>query len=200
MKRSSKIILFDWGGVVEKHDNGYTPNQAKIDLIKLYNPNLTDKYILNNWVNALAENQNIEQLKNQEALKKWFELMKETFSINVSLEEFTRNYKKIYDKIDYYQDVVKFIHSLKNKCKIGILSNLIIFDQERIDKQMNLIEFDYTYLSYEKGLIKPDINIFKQVLKDLKMNSKDILFIDDEESNALPAYYNVSYVKVWELK
>ena len=57
--------------------------------------------------------------------------------------------KEIFDKVDYYKDVVEFEKSLKNKCYIGILSNLNIYDKDRIDKQLGLKDYDYVFLSFE---------------------------------------------------
>ena len=46
-------------------------------------------------------------------------------------------YKKIFDKIDYYQEVADYEVSLKDRCAIGILSNLTIFDKERLEYAEN---------------------------------------------------------------
>ena len=97
------------------------------------------------------------------------------------------NLKKIYieefSKVSYYKDVVSYAHSLKNKCKIGILSDLTIFDKSRIDMQYELKQFDYVYLSFELGMRKDSTNIYEYVTDDLNINPKYILFIDDDINN-----------------
>lgn len=82
-------------------------------------------------------------------------------------------------KVDYYKEVVEYAHSLKDKCKIGILSNLSYLDKERIDRQVNLNMFDYVWLSFDLKCRKPDEIIYEKVEVDLKCENKNILFIDD---------------------
>ena len=72
---------------------------------------------------------------------------------------------------------------MKEKCKIGILSNLSYLDKQRLDKQVNLKQFDYVWLSFELKCRKPDEKIYKIVEEDCKINPEDILFIDDCKEN-----------------
>ena len=44
-------------------------------------------------------------------------------------------------------------------------------------------DFDRTYLSFRLHLEKPDSKIFEFVLKDLKAQAEDVLFVDDLEKN-----------------
>lgn len=107
--------------------------------------------------------------------------------INIPLEEFKRLYEEELSSVKYYKDVAEYAHSLKSKCKIAILSNLMPFDRKRIDDQYDLSKFDYVYLSFEVGLRKPDKRIYEYVLNDLKVLPENILFIDDDTNNILMA-------------
>ena len=108
-------------------------------------------------------------------------------NINIRFEEFKRLYEEELSSVKYYKDVVEYAHSLKDKCKIAILSNLMSFDRKRIDSQFNLSKFDYIYLSFEIGLRKPDKKIYEYVLNDLKVLPENIMFIDDDTNNILMA-------------
>ena len=45
-----KIVIFDWGGVIESHENGSEELQdAKINLIKKYSPIIKEEEILKKW-------------------------------------------------------------------------------------------------------------------------------------------------------
>lgn len=45
-----KIVIFDWGGVIESHENGSKELQdAKINLIKKYSPIIKEEEILKKW-------------------------------------------------------------------------------------------------------------------------------------------------------
>ena len=109
--------------------------------------------------------------------------MQKEFNLNKSFDEFIKLHKEITDKIDYYKDVSDYEKSLKDKCKIGIFSNLTIFDKERLDKQVDLSKYDYVFLSYEYGFQKPEIEIYKIVQEKVGVKPEDILFIDDAEKN-----------------
>lgn len=89
--------------------------------------------------------------------------------------------------VKYYKNVVEYAHSLKGKCKIAILSNLLPFDKKRINDQYDLSKFDYVYLSFEVGMQKPNKEIYEYVLSDLDVAPQNILFIDDDATNILVA-------------
>lgn len=108
-------------------------------------------------------------------------------NINVPYEEFKKSYEEEMTSVKYYQDVVDYAHSLRSKCKIAILSNLMFSDKKRINDQYDLSKFDYVYLSFALEMKKPDKKIYEYVLNDLKTSPDKILFIDDETNNILMA-------------
>ncbi len=57
------------------------------------------------------------------------------------------------------------------------------FDKKRINNQCDLSKFDYVYLSFEIGMLKPNKEVYEYVLNDLKINASNILFIDDNKDN-----------------
>lgn len=68
------------------------------------------------------------------------------------MDEFIKIYYEQGLKVKYYSNVVEFAHNLKSKCKVGILSNLMLLDRKRIDSQVMLDKFDYIWLSFEMGV------------------------------------------------
>ena len=184
----SKVIIFDWGGVVESHENNLQDlKEAKIRMIKKLNSNLSDEEILAGWTDKTSTGILMGANNDPENIKDWVNLVQYNMGIRISFDEFKRLYEEELSSVKYYKEVVDFAHSLKNKCKIAILSNLMPFDKKRIDNQYDLDEFDYVYLSFEIGLKKPDKQIYEYVLDDLKIDAKNILFIDDDTDNILMA-------------
>lgn len=175
--KKNKLILFDWGNIVESHQTGYTCYDAWRDLfIKLgYTKECEPFKDINKYQPSC--------IKNEEEFKEAYTLMKEEFTFNKSFDEFKKIYKDTFDKIDYYKDVADYERSLKDKCFIGIFSNLTIFDKERLDYQVGLSKYDYVFLSYNYGLRKPDIRLYEIIKDKLPFDSKDILFIDDRADN-----------------
>lgn len=180
----SKVIIFDWGGVVESHENNLRDlKEAKIRMIKKLNSNLSDEEILASWTDKTSTGILMGATNDPENIKDWVNLVQYNMGISISYDEFKRLYEEELSSVKYYKEVVDYAHSLKNRCKIAVLSNLMPFDKKRIDNQYDLDEFDYVYLSFEIGLKKPDKQIYEYVLNDLKIDANDILFIDDDTDN-----------------
>ena len=186
--QNSKVVIFDWGGIVESHENNLQDlKEAKIRMIKRYNHTLSDKEILDRWTDKTSSGVLIGSTNNEEDIKDWVNLVQKNMNINITLEEFKKAYEEELTSVKYYKDVVDFAHSLKDKCKIAILSNLMPFDKKRINAQYDLSKFDYVYLSFEVGMKKPDKKIYEYVLHDLNIEPENILFIDDDSDNILRA-------------
>ncbi len=171
-----KLILFDWGNIVEAHTTGYSCYDAFDDLFKECGYQGTD-------LMKELKKYRITRIKDDKEFKETYKLMKEELKLNKSYSEFSTLYKKIFSKIDYYKDVADYEVSLKDRCAIGIFSNLTIFDKERLEKQVDLPKYDYVLLSYEYGMRKPELELFEEVQKKLPFNKEDILFIDDKKEN-----------------
>lgn len=183
-----KVVIFDWGGVVESHENKMENlRNAKIRLLKRFNENLSDEEFLNGWPTTTSEGISLSVENNPTLLNDWYNLLAKNMNINVPFQEFKEAYEEEMSSVKYYRNVVEYAHSLKDKCKIAILSNLIFLDKKRIDEQYNLSKFDKVYLSFEIGMRKPNKEIYEYVTNDLETNPENILFIDDDEKNILMA-------------
>lgn len=181
-----KVVIFDWGGIVEIHENNVQElKEAKIRLIKRFTHVLSDTEILDRWTDGTPKS--MQTVNKEEDIKEWVNSVQENMNISVPFEEFKRAYEEELSSVKYYKDVVEYAHSLKDRCKIAILSNLLSFDKKRIDNQYDLSKFDYVYLSFEIGMRKPDRKIYEYVLNDLKILPENILFIDDDTDNILTA-------------
>lgn len=184
----NKVVIFDWGGIVESHEYDMKDlNDAKIRMIKRIDSSLSDEEILSKWVNKTSDGVNIGTVSDLKEVKRYVEFLQKSLGINISYEDFVNLYEEEFKAVKYYKDVVDYAHSLKSRCKIAILSNLMYFDKKRINDQYDLSKFDYVYLSFEIGMRKPDEKIYKYVLDDLKVKPEDILFIDDDYQNILAA-------------
>ena len=173
----NKLILFDWGNIVESHTTGYSCRKAWNDLFRACG------YSGNKEIFKSLSEYRLTAIKTDNEFSNTFELLKKDFNFNCNYKEFIKKYKEIFKNIDYYKNVRDYELSLKDKCYIGILSNLTIFDKERLDKQVGLDNYDYVFLSFEMECKKPDIIIFKKVQEQLPFKKEDILFIDDSINN-----------------
>lgn len=171
-----KLILFDWGNIVESNEIGYTLNMAFNDLFEDlgYKGNDSIERIRKYKITSISTMEKLEEAYNE---------IKEELNLNASYNEFLNKYDYYLNKIDYYKDVRDYEISLKDRCSIGILSNLLIIDKDRLNRQVGLENYDYVFLSYEFGLRKPDIRIYEKVQEQLPFKKENILFIDDNIKN-----------------
>ena len=172
---NKKIVIIDWGGVIESHKVNVIERIIK-HFNELETENIVERYYSKSVHKYGTDNRSIQN-------NKWFESLNEEFNLNCTPEEFYECYIKEFDKVEYYRNVVDFAHSLKDRCKIGILSNLGSLDKQRLDKQVDLKQFDYVWLSFELKCRKPEEKIYKIVEKDCKLKPENILFIDDSKEN-----------------
>ena len=173
----NKVILFDWGNIVESHTTGYSCHDAWNDLF--YSCGYRGKKEI---FHNLSEYR-LSCIKNMDEFRKIYSQIAKDYKFKTNFDEFLVLYKKIFDKIDFYKEVSEYEKSLKDKCYIGILSNLTLLDKERLDRQVNLSNYDYVFLSFEIGLKKPELDIYKYVQSKLPFKAWNILFIDDRIDN-----------------
>lgn len=178
--KKNKLILFDWGNIVEIvniTEKKYSCRQAFQDLFKACG------YKGKEEIFTSLSNYKISSIPNIEEFSIAFNKMKNEYNFNVDFKEFISLYNHYFDKIDYYKDVKEYEISLKDKCYIGIFSNLTIFDKKRLDKEVGLDNYDYIFLSFEFADKKPNESMFIKVNKRIPFDKKDILFIDDRKDN-----------------
>ena len=176
--KKNKLILFDWGNIVESHTlDGYSCEKAWKDLF------LSCGYDSDEDFFPLLKKYELSSISNIDVFRDVYKKMKKEFGFNTSLKKFIDLYYYYFNKIDYYIDVKDYEHSLRDKCYIGILSNLMIFDKNRLDRQVDLSKYDFVFLSFELECKKPDIVLFEKVQSQLPFSKDDILFIDDRKEN-----------------
>lgn len=181
-----KKVIFDWGGVILKHGTNCNSAQDAIcRAVKAFNSSLSDEEALLVYKNSLIDENGIyiSKLNDLDSKKKWVDRVILLGNLNTNFNDFVSKFTYEYTLCDYYKDVVSFIKSIKDKCKICIFSDLIWLCYDALDKQVNLSDFDYTFLSYETHFRKSEIDAFINVENTLNTSCDDIIFVDDTLSN-----------------
>lgn len=182
----NKIVIFDWGGIVESHREGeYSFFEVINNIIKTFQPKVEKDDVIQGWGECTIDGNGIEigSCNEINQIKKWHERLEHKFNFKSDFNTFLDVYQKEFSKIHYYQDVVELEHKTKERCKIGILSNLMLIDKERINAQLQLEKFDYVWLSFEMGERKPNKKIYEMVQQECKIEPQNILFVEDTEEN-----------------
>lgn len=71
--------------------------------------------------------------------------------------------------------------------KIALISNCYSEEVGVIRQSIFVKYFDKLYLSFEQGMQKPDLEIFKKCIADLHVTANECLYIGDGDSNELQA-------------
>ena len=172
-----KAIISDIGGVMVQGNNmktHYAPllkslNINKEEFFKSYKEQVhkasRGKITGKKMISLIAKDLNIDKKK---LLENWIKYKKQSTKKNLELE-------KIYKKLK------------KQGYKIGSMSGVLDIHYN-VFKKSNIYDiFDFNIRSFQVGYNKPDIQIYKLLLKKLKLPPKQILFIDDVKICLIPA-------------
>ena len=187
-----KLILFDLGGVLcaderDKYLKKYT-SVTGLDLKTLHKRtfpgtwHLHDKGLISTkscWERILSRIPNARKLP--------------------------KSFCEIGNKIFEREDVVKFSMSLKKTHTVGMLSNLSSQVYRALKKRRFRFDaYSPRFISYKIKMRKPELQIYRHIMKKTGIAGKDILFIDDKERNLIPArrygWKTIKYNNLKQLK
>lgn len=102
-------------------------------------------------------------------------------------------------------ELMKLIHALKKKYKIGFLSNAFKGAREWVESHFHFLNaFDLVIFSYEVKLRKPDPRIYQLVCERLEVQPKESIFIDDMAINVegarLAGLHSIRYINIDQLR
>lgn len=102
--------------------------------------------------------------------------------LSVPREEFFRAFGAIFTPIP---STFRLIRDLKEKYKIGLLSNTNEFHYERYFRKVEIFPlFDSVTLSFEVKAMKPDERIYRDAVGKLRVLPGECVYVDDIEANA----------------
>jgi len=177
IKQKIKAIAFDIGGVMAKEDNfktHYLPlcKSLKIDEKKFFE--LRKKYIpkaskgrisARTMIYSFARELKIDKEK---FLKYWIKYKRGSIKKNIVLEKYIKKMKNLGYKVVSMSGVLDLHYKL---CK----------EKEIYDV------FDFNICSFKVGSNKPEMKIYKLLLKRLRLSPNEIVFIDDTKDCLIPA-------------
>ncbi|MBD3354619.1 HAD-IA family hydrolase [Candidatus Woesearchaeota archaeon] len=191
-KKSIKIkgIIFDYGGVLSPPGSlrpiceKFAPEYG-VDIEKMH------KILVKNWHKA-----RIAKISDEEF---WKNL---AYFLGTDKDSFKKDFLK-YPQFD--ERFFELINNLKNRYRIGLLSNHIRSWLGKDIKEKNLKDiFDVIVTSYDAKLAKPDIKIFELIVKKMKLKPEECIYIDDQEKNMHPSskmgMYSILYTDFNQLK
>ena len=167
-----KVYVFDYGNVIEKPmDTKRLYEELKCDVTY-------DKF-LDYWENSPDL---LDCFKGNISSKEKIERHIKVCKCNVDEKGYIDAYKKA--KTGLYKDTVDIIKNLKESGnEVYLLSNLAEHDYKIFKEQFDMSLFNGLFLSYKMHKIKPEKEIFLEVIDKLEKDPNDIIFFDDREKN-----------------
>lgn len=97
-----------------------------------------------------------------------------------------------------FENTLKTLDYLKNKYKLGIITNGTLTGQNRKIDSTNIRHyFDSILISEGFGKAKPDVSIFKESLRQLDVLPSEAVFVGDSYSNDILGAYNSGITPIW---
>lgn len=190
--RQEKIVIMDWGGVIENHsEEQYIFSHALKHVLDQFSTNpIPSNYQEMMKTELTDQGVSVEDMGVVSNPKLYLDKLFELFSIEKNpgiYTDFYDTYTQLTSDAPYDRELVRYLIGLKERCMTGILSNLSALDAGRLNRQMGCSHFDYKWLSFEMGFTKPNPEVYKIVERDCGLREKQILFIEDVEKNlAIP--------------
>ncbi|MBR3057230.1 MAG: HAD-IA family hydrolase [Clostridiales bacterium] len=96
--------------------------------------------------------------------------------------------RKVFAQLD--EDVLDMLKSLKDAgVKIALISNCFSEEVGVIKESALFSFFDVTMLSYEQGVKKPDLEIYRRAMQALGVEASECLYVGDGGSHELEAAF-----------
>ena len=171
-----KNIVFDWGGVM-------------INLDKVRCVNAFDKigaHHISSYVDECRQEDLFHDLEMGSITVPQFcdEVRRQCPECVATDEEICWAWGELLTGIPEYR--VEKLRTLKSKYRLFLLSNTNVIHWEPYAHRLEGC-FEKMFLSYEMHLVKPDAEIFREVLRQTGIRAEETLFIDDSASNCAGA-------------
>jgi epoxide hydrolase-like predicted phosphatase len=113
--------------------------------------------------------------------EEFYRRVTKTFKAKIDYENFYSIYNEVFSP---NPPVLELMKKLKRNYRMLLLSNTDVMRFGFIKKKFpEILIFDEYILSYEVGLMKPDLRIYQKALKKAGAEARECVFIDDINKN-----------------
>lgn len=116
----------------------------------------------------------------------FYEAFQGETGISMSQENFRRDFCSIIGPVK--ERGIEILDEIRERANLSLLSNTNPLHIETLTAQTDLLShFDQLFLSYEMGLVKPDVAIYREVCRRLNTTPESVYFFDDNRENIAAA-------------
>jgi len=170
-----KTIFFDWGGVIadDPGDDFLVELLREVGASEEQIQEIFHSYMRRFMRGEISETTYWDELRS-----------KYGFSIHDSISEEFKRWKGLAAN----RDILNLVDEAKaSGWQVAILSNVIEPTYNVLEAAGFYDTFDVVIASCKEGFAKPDIQIYAIALEKLNTTADESIFIDDKQSNLLPA-------------
>ncbi len=167
-----QAVIFDFGGVLIRTED-YGPREA---LARRYG--VTREHL--EYLVLTGPEGTRAQLGEIHPRELWLYVARELGIPDPNLEEMERAF---WGGDRFNTELIAFARQLRNRYKVGLLSNAWITLREWLKTTPVADLFDVQVISAEVGLMKPDPRIYARILGELGVLPQQAVFIDDMPEN-----------------
>ena len=171
------LLLFDLGGILVRLNSvdGLWPDHTRAPGMKPFGERWSDSRVVYDYETGRIAN-----------LADFYRAARSEIGITISEEKFDEVFVAIIG--DLYEETVPMLSALQGHFPVMMLSNTNEAHWRRCRDKLGLGPFfQRLFLSYEMGVMKPDLRIFQQVLAEIGGNPQNIWYFDDREDNVAAA-------------
>jgi len=163
-------LIFDWGGV-------FTIGKHTTSVVKI----IEEKYKLKNTFDFIDKLMILID-SGKISLEQFCNSINKKYKTSISEKEMK---KILAQAIKPNNKMIKLAKQLKDRYKLILVSNNNIPTIKILKtKHKEMLDlFEKLYFSVELGMRKPSKELFEYILKDLDLNPKECLFVDDKEES-----------------
>lgn len=167
-----KAVIFDAGGVIHESNSVVTDDLVK----ELALEETVLKQIWKTQIPLLGAGE-VDEVEFWKQLRENYDVRQVELAENLLGRAFTKALKP-------HTEVLDLVEQLKEHgISVAILSNTIEPHARALHEAGLYKPFDRLFLSHEVGMRKPGEQIYKHVLKELAVEPKEAVFIDDDPEN-----------------
>ncbi len=171
-----KNIVFDWGGVMINLD--------KVRCVKAFDK--IGAHHISSYVDECRQEDLFHDLEMGSITVPQFcdEVRRQCPECAATDEKICWAWGELLTGIPEYR--VEKLRTLKSKYRLFLLSNTNVIHWEPYAHRLEGC-FEKMFLSYEMHLVKPDAEIFREVLRQTGIRAEETLFVDDSANNCAGA-------------
>lgn len=170
-----KLVIFDLWKTLAYREGGYSTTSKMLEetgsdipkekFVKIFEESVQTQ----KWKSKFEAYENLCRNMGLETTKKNVELL---MNIRDKAEEQSK----------LYPHTIPLLMQLHKKgYKTGLISNSTEFSIKQIKEKTKLLDYiDYPLFSFDMGVVKPDLNFFKEMLKIAKCRPEECIMIGDK--------------------